>query len=151
MKMRYTKWFKWIDRIQIEDINQPAVYYIANSKNNISGQDFSYLEDIIYIGMTISKKGLKGRLDQFDAAMKGKNNIHGGADRVKFKHKNAITFFNDTYIAACIFKLSNSRETPTDWNIKGDCVGHEYKSFAKYLKTFKRLPEFNDQKKSKKK
>jgi hypothetical protein len=34
---------------------------------------------------------------------------------------------------------------------KGECVIHEYYSFAKYLEKHGELPEFNDQKRSMKK
>jgi len=131
--------------------DQPAIYYIANSKVNITDNDFSYIKEIVYIGMTISNKGLKGRLDQFEKTMKGSDGAHGGAERVRFKHKDADDFFKNTYVSACIFELSKEKNTSNDWRIKGDCVGYEYKSFAEYLDNHNKLPEFNDIKKSKKK
>ena len=70
-----TKWFSWKNRDHISNKNQPAIYYIAHSNENIEGKDFSYIEEIVYIGMTISKNGLKGRLDQFEKAMKGSDKI----------------------------------------------------------------------------
>jgi hypothetical protein len=146
-----TKWVPWKKRETISKKNQPGIYYIAHSNKDLEGHDFSYIEEIAYIGMTISKKGLKGRLDQFEKAMYGSNGIHGGAERVRFKHNDANSFFENTYISVCIFELSSEMNTSNDWRIKGDCVGHEYKSFAEYLDQHKKLPEFNDQKRSKKK
>ncbi len=149
--MTNTKWYRWSDRNKITNKNQPAVYFIAYSEKDISDKDFSFIKEIVYIGMTISLNGLKGRLDQFEAAMKGKDGVHGGAERVRFKYKDSGKFFEKTYISAKIFALSDTRETADDWRTKGDCVRHEYKSFADYIDKFKCLPEFNDQKKSKKK
>lgn len=149
--MKNTKWYKWNDRNRIKDKNQPAIYYIAYSKNNISNKKFKYVREIIYIGMTISNLGLKGRLDQFENAMKGKDGGHGGAQRVRFKYNNYDKFLKNAYLSARIFKLSKNRNTANDWRIKGACVCHEYKSFAEYLDIYGNLPEFNDQKKSKKK
>jgi hypothetical protein len=149
--MNNTVWYKWQDRNKILDKNQPAIYYIAYSEKDISNEQFSFLEEIIYIGMTISANGLQGRLNQFESAMKGKDNLHGGAERVRYKHKDHESFFAKTYVSARIFNLSQTRETANDWRIKADCVGHEYKSFAEYLDKFNHLPEFNDQKISKKK
>ena len=146
-----TKWIPWKKRETIFKKNQPAIYYIAHLNQNIEDNDFSYIEEIVYIGMTISKSGLKGRLDQFEKAMYGSNGVHGGAERVRFKHNVAGSFFENAYISACIFELSNEKNTSNDWRIKGDCVGHEYKSFAEYLDQHKKLPEFNDMKRSKKK
>lgn len=149
--MTNTKWYKWVYRNEIANKRQPAVYFIAFSDKDISSEDFAIIEDIVYIGMTISVSGLKGRLDQFEHAMRGKNGIHGGAERVRFKHTNPDDFFNKAYISAKIFEISPSKNKPDDWRIKGDCVEHEYKSFAEYLEKYQRLPEFNDQKRSKKK
>ena len=146
-----TKWVPWAKRHTISNKNQPAIYYIAHLNQNIEDKDFSYIKDIVYIGMTISKSGLKGRLEQFEKAMYGSDGVHGGAERVRFKHKDANSFFENTYVSACIFELSDNRDTSNDWRIKGDCVGHEYKSFAEYLDQHDKLPEFNDQKISKKK
>ena len=149
--MSNTKWFKWSDRNQITNSNQAAVYFLAFSESDISGNGFTFIKEIIYIGMTISHNGLKGRLNQFESGMIGKNGIHGGAERVRFKHNNAELFLKNLYISARIFELSETRNTSNDWRIKGDCVGHEYKSFAEYMDKFDSLPEFNDQSKSKKK
>jgi hypothetical protein len=149
--MSNTNWFKWSERNKIVNKNQPAIYFIAYTDQDISNTKFSLIEEIVYIGMTISTRGLKGRLDQFENAMKGKNGVHGGAERVRFKHQDKDYFFQNAYVSACIFKLSENKNTPNDWIIKGDCVGHEYKSFAAYLEQYNRLPEFNDHNKSKKK
>jgi hypothetical protein len=151
MGIKNTKWVSWNKRNTIIDKDQPAIYYIAHSTTNLDGNDFSYCEEIVYIGMTISNNGLKGRLDQFEKAMHGYMGVHGGAERVKFKHKDSDTFFKDTYVSACIFKISKNKNLSEDWRTKGDCVGHEYNSFANYMDLFGRLPEFNDQKRSKKK
>ena len=149
--MTNTKWHMWSDRNKIANKNQPAVYFIAYSEENISDKDFSFIKEIIYIGMSISNNGLKGRLDQFEDAMKGKDGVHGGAERVRLKYKNSEEFFKKAYFSAMIYKLSDKRDSSDDWRTKGDCVGHEYKSFADYMDIFNCLPEFNDQKRSKKK
>lgn len=149
--MENTKWYKWKDRNKIEKKDQPSIYFIALSYNDISENEFSLIKEIIYIGMTISAKGLKGRLDQFESTMKGANRVHGGAERVRFKYPNSDAFFEKTYVSARIFPISSSRKTSDDWRIKGDCVRHEYVSFADYFDLYNNLPEFNDPEKSKKK
>jgi hypothetical protein len=146
----HTKWMPWNKRNDILKKNQPAIYYIAYSKSEIQDNAFSFIKEIVYIGMTISKKGLKGRLDQFEKAMMGANRVHGGAERVRVKHKDADIFFKNTYVSACIFELSKEKNKPDDWRIKGECVKHEYKSFAEYLDEHGELPEFNDMERSKK-
>ena len=83
----FSNWKKWINKNSFDNINYPGVYCIALSNDNIENKQFSWLEDIIYIGMTNSIGGLKSRLNQFDNTIKGKKG-HGGAKRVKFKYNN---------------------------------------------------------------
>ena len=143
-----TKWTSWGNRNQIQNI-QPGVYYLAHTEQNISGNDFSMIKEIIYIGVTISKGGTKGRLGQFRDTMERNYNNHGGAQRVRFKHKNSTLFFNNLYVSVLPFPLlSNNGD---DLRIKGECLKHEYVSFAEYVDLYGVLPEFNDQKRSLKK
>ncbi len=146
-----SNWKKWNQKNSTQNLNQPGIYYLAYSENDISDTPFDMIKEIIYIGMTISKNGVKGRLGQFVSAMKGKKGIHGGGDRVKFKHNDEKSFFDKLYVSVCSFQLSNSGETSNDWRIKAECVKHEYVSFADYIDKQGQLPEFNDQKRSKKK
>lgn len=144
------KWTKWDDRKSIVNIKEPGIYFIAYSKVDLSKRDFDVIREIIYIGMSISKKGVRGRLEQFKNAMFGKDGTHGGAERVRFKHKDSSLFFNNTYVAVSPFPLIQNNEV-YNWKQKGECVKHEYVSFANYFEKFEELPEFNDQKRSKKK
>ncbi len=66
MKRAFTNWAKWTHRTDLPSISYPGVYTIAISKTNISETPFSWLYDIVYIGMTNAKGGLKSRLRQFD-------------------------------------------------------------------------------------
>ena len=43
-----TKWIPWNQRNNISKNDQPAIYYIAYSELNIEGNDFSYIEEIVY-------------------------------------------------------------------------------------------------------
>ena len=144
------KWIHWKNRNEIPGIKQPGIYFIAYSLNNMSNHDFKLQQEIVYIGMSISKKGVLGRLYQFKRAMEGKNGIHGGAERVRFKHKKHLHFFENCYLYVDTFELSESDEV-YNWKQKGECVKHEYVSFANYIEKHEELPEFNDQKRSKKK
>lgn len=144
------KWSKWQTKNQIPDIKEPGIYYIAHSNEDLSNQFFDFQKDIIYIGMSISKKGVLGRLYQFEKGMEGKDGTHGGAERVRFKHKDHIEFFDNCYLYVKPFKLSKENDV-FNWKQKGECVKHEYVSFANYLEKYGELPEFNDFKRSIKK
>ena len=103
------------------------------------------IKQIIYIGVTISKNGLNGRLSQFELAMRSpKRNIHGGAERVKYKHRDLNVFFKHAYVSAKIFDISSVKSEAERLRIKGKCLGKEYESIAEYLDINKVLPEFND-------
>lgn len=152
MSMKNSGWFKWENRKSIPNINEQGVYFIALTDKNIEGESFSLIGEIIYIGLSISKKGLGSRLDQFRRAMeKNADSVHGGAERVRFKHRNCTEFFANTYVSLCSVKLSPTQNTANDWRLKGDCVKHEYVSFANYMDKHGALREFNDQTRSKKK
>jgi hypothetical protein len=150
--MAYSKWHTWENRNKIPEVKEPGIYYVAYTENNIAGNSFSFIPEIIYIGMTISKKGVHGRLAQFRHAIVNKGDgVHGGAERVRFRHKDSELFLANVYIAICSFPLTPSKDTADDWRQKGECVKHEYVSFAEYLDLYGELPEFNDQERSKKK
>ena len=112
-------------------------------------------KEIIYIGMTISQNGIKGRLYQFERAIRGIKNVHGGGDRVRYwMDKEKIletTFFNNLYLSVELFPISSLTYEPDILRQKGECVKHEYISFAEFYEKHSRLPQFNDRNKSPKK
>lgn len=139
----FSKWEKWANKTNLKNIDFPGVYIIALCDTNIEGDNFSWREDIIYIGMTNSKKGLKGRLKQFENTINGKSG-HGGAQRVIFKFRNIDNLKMKLYVSVCHFECDVNSNKPKDLLIMGDVAKFEYVCFAKYVEIFKRLPEFND-------
>jgi len=146
-----TPWYSWKNRNDLPNKRQPAVYFLALSEPDISGTEFNMIKEIIYIGMSVSQKGVTGRLNQFERAMKGADGTHGGAERVRFKHIPNDHFFDRLYVSICSFPISASRNTSDDLRSMGECVKHEYVNIADYLDRHGILPEFNDPKRSKKK
>lgn len=142
--MKNTKWIKWCNRKKIAGKNQPAVYFIAYSENDISDSEFTMLKEIVYIGVTFSTKGLNGRLNQFKSAMTGKKKVHGGAERVLFANKDIEAFFNNAFVSARIFDISTVNSEIESLRIKGKCLGNEYESFAEYFELHNELPKFNN-------
>jgi hypothetical protein len=149
--MKNTIWCKWSDRKNIVGKNQPAVYFIAYSENDISDNDFTMLKEIIYIGVSISKQGLIGRLNQFKRAMNGAIKTHSAAERVREKHLNIDDFFKYAFVSARIFDISKAKSEVEILRIKGKCLGDEYASFADYMEKYHLLPEFNNKSKKSKK
>jgi len=143
----FSKWTKWNDRDSLNGIKFPGIYCIAISEIDFSEQDFVWISNITYVGMTNSKTGLKGRLKQFDNTIIGKTG-HGGADRFRFKHQNYQDLTDKLYVSVCPFECDVESNNPKDLRVMGEVAKFEYDCFAEYAEKFGELPEFNDKKKS---
>ncbi len=144
---RFTKWMRWTDRSLAEGIKYPGIYIIAITDEDLSGQNFLWTTDIVYVGMTNSLKGLKGRLQQFNNTITGKKR-HGGADRVRYKHQNYEQLSTNLYVAVAAFECDVKSNKPEDLRVMGEVAKFEYDCFAHFVELFGQLPEFNDQKRS---
>jgi len=143
----FSKWAKWSARDSLQGIKFPGIYAIAFSRTDISGKQFSSIPEIIYIGMTNAKGGLKSRLDQFEHTIKGGNG-HGGAHRVRFKYPQYNRLIPNVYVAVCPAECNVESNDPSDLRIMGQVANHEYECFAIFAEKFGQLPEFNDKKRS---
>ena len=150
MNEKFTNWIKWDNRNQISNINYPGIYVIALSNMNIEGEIFEWREEVIYIGMTNSLKGLRGRLKQFDNTINGKRG-HGGAQRVIYKYSNVQELLDRLYVAVRYFECDVSSNKSNDLLVMGEVAKFEYVCFAEFVKKFNKLPDFNNKKLSPKK
>jgi hypothetical protein len=144
---RFSTWRPWRKRSDHVGILRPGVYVIAWTRDPLAGRKFSWRKDIIYIGMTNAGSGLKGRLNQFDRTMAGKL-AHGGADRVRFKHRDYSAFSKRAYVAVASFQCKTTSSASNDLRLMGDVARFEYLCLAQCVDEFGRLPEFNDKKKA---
>jgi len=143
----FTQWTKWENRNSLNGIKYSGIYCIAISETDLSEQDFEWIFNITYVGMTNSKAGLKGRLKQFDNTIIGKSG-HGGADRFRYKYENYEDLVNKLYVSVCYFECDVKSNSPKDLRIMGKVAKLEYDCFAEYVEKFGKLPEFNDKKRS---
>ena len=150
MMTLFSQWIKWTKRNDLLQLQYPGVYAIALSDKNIDGKPFSWRLEIIYVGMTNAKGGLKSRLQQFDNTIKGKEG-HGGGRRVRFKYPNYEDLAPQLYVSVCPYECNVESKDPTDLRIMGEVAKQEYECFAIFAETFNQLPEFNDKKRSPKK
>jgi hypothetical protein len=148
--MKFSDWIEWPDRNKLANLQYPGIYAIAYSKHNINNNCFDWIEEIVYIGMTNAKDGLRSRLKQFDNTIIGKEG-HGGAKRVRYKYKDYDDLIKHLYVAVYPFKCDVTSIKEKDLRIMGKVVECEYICFAEYIKRFGILPEFNDKKRSPKK
>lgn len=144
-KLKFSRWISWKERLSLEGLRYPGVYTLLYYKHSVSGESFSWRDNIIYIGMTNQAAGLKGRLGQFDNTIAGKKG-HGGADRVRYKYENYSNLIKNLYVSVSFVECDVKLERPEDLIKMGEVARLEYICFAEFVKRFKRLPEFNNKK-----
>jgi len=143
----FTEWIKWEERNSLKGVKFPGIYCLAISDIDISKQNFKWISEIKYVGMTNSQNGLRGRMKQFDNTIIGKTG-HGGADRFRYKYENYQDLVNRLFVSICFFECNVKSNSPKDLRIMGEVAKFEYDCFANYVDKFGYLPEFNDKSKS---
>jgi len=143
----FSHWEAWAKRAALADLARPEVYALAISSTDIAATPFSWRREIICIGMTNAKGGLKSRLQQFDNTIKGAEG-HGGGRRVRFKHPNFARLTSRLYVSVCSWDCDVTSNDPADLRIMGEVARYEYECWALFVEAFGKLPEFNDKKKS---
>lgn len=144
----FTGWVKWIDRDILLDLKHPGVYCIAKSESDLSKQDFDWITEIEYVGMT-NHQNLKDRLNQFDVTIAGKRWAHGGADRCLRACQEQNLSYQDLspklFVSVNRFDFKIKSNEPVDLRAMGDIAKCEFYCIAKYAEKFNKLPKFNDQ------
>ena len=143
--MKFTPWQHWPARNNLGEIlRYPGVYVVCFSPATpLDGKSFQWAKDIIYIGMTNSVTGLKGRLAQFDQTMRTSRVTHGGADRVRIKFPDYSRFVRSAYVAVCHMVCDGTANSPADLRKMGKVAEWEYVALATYAETFGGRPECN--------
>tara|TARA_R110001583_G_scaffold92594_4_gene235173 strand:+ start:92 stop:556 length:465 start_codon:yes stop_codon:yes gene_type:complete len=142
LEKTFTNWIKWENRNELEGMRYPGIYCIAVSDNLLN--EFNFIQDLEYIGMTNSKGGLKSRLNQFDTTIKKNRCNHGGADRFLYEYENYEITKNNIYVAIRSFECNNKIPSPNDLRIMGEVAKCEYDCWAIYIEKFGSYPKFND-------
>ncbi len=145
LKNEFCNWCPWKTRNNLKGRKYPGVYCLAVSDANLKDKRFDWIPEIKYIGMTNSKAGLIGRLQQFDNTIIGKKG-HGGADRFRYKFSDYQSLVTKLYVSIWFFECDVASHSPKDLKIMGEVAKLEYVSFAEYVKNHQKLPEFNDKK-----
>lgn len=132
---KFTEWRPWGDRNLFANVDSPGVYAIAISAGSLTGLRFTWRKDVVYVGMTNSKAGLKGRLRQFDITMAGRL-AHGGADRVRLKHDSYDAFRKRSFVAVAPFACDPTSNSARDLRIMGDVARFEFQCLAAFVDRF---------------
>lgn len=150
MNEAFSYWKARAHREELAGLECPGVYILAISPISIASAPFSWRQEIIYVGMTNARGGLKSRLKQFDDTIKG-GNTHGGGERVRFKHRDSALLSSHLYVSVRPWECDVTSNKPADLRIMGEVEKYEYECLALFVEDFDRLPEFNDKKRSPKK
>ncbi len=150
MKKEFSHWESWSNRAALAGLSYPGVYALVISPTNIAAAAFSWRQEIVYVGMTNAKGGLKSRLQQFDNTIQGRDG-HGRAHRVRYKHNDYTKLNSQLYVSVCPWDCDVTSIRPADLRLMGEVEKYEYECFALFVEKFGVLPEFNDKKKSLKK
>ncbi|RUO34880.1 hypothetical protein [Aliidiomarina soli] len=148
MKLTFSPWYHWSSRNEYPGIAFPGIYVVALSEDNLCGKAFSFKDGVIYVGMTNSVAGLRGRLTQFDNTIAQKRCQHGGADRVLYKHQNYPALVKNLYVSLCHETCEPAAETALDLRAMGKVCNAEYEMMARCVEELGQLPEFNRKKES---
>lgn len=141
-KLKFSSWHKWVDRNSIKDVDQPGVYLLAISSVNLVEVSSDY-KNVSYIGMTVSKKGLKGRWQQLDRSLRGLGG-HSGANSI-FAKLGEISGWSrkKLYVAAFPVPCNAAESTADDLRIKGKVCYLEYEAFAQFFERQHKKPYYN--------
>ena len=123
----------------------PGVYALALPVSDIGGENFDWIADIIYFGMTNSVGGLAARLKQFDNTIHRKEG-HGGGCRVRYKHRDYDELTKKLFVSISPVECSVKSGLPADFLKMGEVAYLEYYCFAKFSERHQRWAEFNNPK-----
>lgn len=144
---RFSDWTRWENRNNLENLKEPGVYALAISDKNVAGEPFSWIQEIVYIGMSNALSGLKGRLKQFDNTIIGKTG-HGGAERFRHDYPTYEKLVPLLFVAVAPFKCARDLTSPADLITMGDVARAEWECLAEFVKAFGNLPKYNDKKRA---
>ena len=150
MNRQFSPWVRWKERAALNGLQFPGVYALAISEDDIAGAAFSWRQEIVYVGMSNAKGGLKSRLQQFDDTIRGGEG-HGGGCRVRFKHPDYSALSALLFASVWPLECDVESRDPADLRAMGEVARLEYECFALFAEKFSCLPEFNDKKRSPKK
>lgn len=140
--LQYSSWHKWEDRASITGADQPGIYLLAIKGSRPVDANATY-KDVCYIGMTVSKAGLKGRWRQLDRSLRGSGG-HSGANSI-FAQRGAISDWGrkQLYVAAMPVPCNTTELTAADLRTQGKICYLEYEAFAQFFEHQHKKPDFN--------
>ena len=133
---------------EIDGIKNPGVYALAYTEEDLCGRKVRP-KDIVYIGMSISKAGVKGRLRQFKRAI-NQGSGHSAGNRVFKKclkggsfesKKRRKKFWVATLTLPC--NVNKEERSPKGLRVMGKVACLEYYLIAHFRNSLRKEPCLN--------
>jgi len=142
-ELEFSLWYKWENRNMYQQREYPGVYLIAISNKNLENQN-PLFSDVVYIGMTKRKQGLRGRWQDFQKAINGGEGHSGG--KAIFKDKGPYqNWAEKLYVSAMSIICNVMNPTSDDYIKMGWIAFLEYEAFAKFYEEVGGHPKYNTQ------
>ncbi len=153
-QLSFSKWALWEKRSKFQDGKNPGVYMISITKKTLEGTMPRY-DDVAYIGMTNSSKGLFHRWEQFNNSITKGNTIKGngnsgGVNTVKdLGEYNVDSRWKGTHLYVCGYAIAcntkKKERTPEDLLKMGLIRFLEYKALSECKAVTGHEPRYNTQ------
>lgn len=141
-ELKFSPWYRWENREEYPLANCAGVYLIAISKKDLEGVVPSFA-DVVYIGITVAKKGLKGRWGQLDKCVRGLKGYHSGGKTIYKDKGNYEMWAERLYVSGMGIECDVSTPTPQDYHKMGWVAFLEYDGFAKFASEIGGHPKYN--------
>jgi hypothetical protein len=126
--LKFSAWYLWDKRQDIPEGDEPGIYLLSISRKDLANCSVDW-SDVSYIGMTNSRKGLRGRWLQFSNSIRGKDG-HSGGNTVFRKLGNYGTWDQQLFVAAMPIECNVTQPTYDDLIKMGWVAYLEYEAFA---------------------
>lgn len=140
-ELNFSPWYSWENRKRSPIRNWPGVYILSISTKQLEDTIPSF-SDVVYIGMTVRKEGLRGRWGDFDRSIRGGGG-HSGGKRV-FEDKGHYDKWREKlYVSAMGIECNVKKPTSEDYIKMGWVAFLEYDGFAKFASEVGGHPKYN--------
>ncbi|WP_122033190.1 hypothetical protein [Aliivibrio sp. EL58] len=144
-ELKFGQWVYWADRDAIDNISFPGIYVLAITSEDLTNKPVEYSQ-VVYIGMSNSLSGVKGRLYQLNRSITGLSG-HSGGNSIR-KYHGVYDFWEDNldlYVAVCPVICNVAKRSIKDLKLMGAVSYMEYEAFSLFKKYCPKQnkPKFN--------
>ena len=142
--LQFSNWYVWEYRNRFPKVEFPGVYVLSiiNSPDLVGQRP--YWHDVVYVGMTNSRGGLRSRWNQFNRATRGKGG-HSGGNSIYQELGHYSTWGQSLYVAGMAIECNVTSPSGNDYLRMGWVAYLEFEAFSSYCEKVGGHPRFNKQ------